>query len=156
MAVIRWLKTYRGSSLEEVEGRLGLGGLPTCAGSQRRAFCLLLGGRARNTNGWRAGRELEVSFETSLPPITPGMQVPICFFSLESHALLPGRLQDAGTMKAFAQAFRVADSGQGPPGREPALCSGAFPIAGPSGEACRVREQTEEAPPGKADTHLGS
>lgn len=32
-------------------------------------------------------------------------------------------------MKPFAEMFRVADSGLGLLGREPAVCIGAFPIA---------------------------
>lgn len=35
------------------------------------------------------------------------------FISSETHALLQRRLQDARTMKPFAEMFRVADSGLG-------------------------------------------
>lgn len=51
------------------------------------------------------------------------------FISSETHALLQRRLQDARTMKPFAEVFRVADSGLGLLGGEPAVCIGAFPIA---------------------------
>lgn len=51
------------------------------------------------------------------------------FISSETHALLQRRLQDARTMKPFAEMFRVADSVLGLLGREPAVCIGAFPIA---------------------------
>lgn len=65
------------------------------------------------------------------------------FISLETTALLQSRLQDAGTMKPFAEMFRVADSGQGLLGQEPAVCTGAFPITGPSGEACSEKQKTK-------------
>lgn len=85
-----------------------------------------------------------------------GMGEPI--ISLETYALLQRRLQDARTMKPFAEMFRAADSGQGLLGREPAVCIGAFPIAGPSGEACSEKQEKKKktAPTLKADTRFGS
>lgn len=70
-------------------------------------------------------RELEVTvwLEATLAYGNP------VFISPETHALLQRRLQDARTMKPFAEMFRVADSGLGLLGREPAVCIGAFPIA---------------------------
>lgn len=75
-------------------------------------------------------------FETTLV-----CQIPL-FISLETVALLQSRLQDAGTMKPFAEMFGAADSGQGLLGQEPAVCTGACPITGPSGEACSEKQKT--------------
>lgn len=65
--------------------------------------------------------------------------------SLECLALL-SRLQDARTMKAFAETLGVAGSGQGPLGQAPTVSSAAFPIAGPSGEACRAKQEAKRHP----------
>lgn len=75
------------------------------------------------------------------------------FISLETHTLLQRRLQDVRTMKPFAEMFRVADSDQGLLGQEPAVCTGAFLIAGPSGEACSEKQKTKRHPPSRL-THI--
>lgn len=75
------------------------------------------------------------------------------FISLETHTLLQRRLQDAKTMKPFTEMFRVADSDQGLLGQEPAVCSGAFPRAGPSGEACSEKQKIKRCPPSRL-THI--
>lgn len=50
-------------------------------------------------------------------------------------------------MQPFVEMLRAADGGQGPLGQEPAVCGGAFPIVGPSGEACSEKQKTERPHP---------
>lgn len=78
--------------------------------------------------------------------------------SLETHALLQRKLQDARTMKPVAATSRAADSGQGLLGRQPTVSIGALPIAGPSGEACAEKQEKKKkkVPTLKADTHSGA
>lgn len=130
LAVARLLKAHRELQHRRGFDRQGQGGLSTCAWSQRRSFCLLPGGRAGDASWDDRELEVEVWLEATVTCAIP------LFISLETHTLLQRRLQDARTMKPFAEMFRVADSDQGLLGQEPAVCTGAFPIAGPSGEAC--------------------
>lgn len=60
---------------------------------------------------------------------------------------LQRRLQGGRTMKPFVERLRAADSGQGPLGQEPAVCGGALPITGPSGEACSEKQKTKRPHP---------
>lgn len=55
--------------------------------------------------GEGAGRELEVSFKSPPHTHTHWHAGSHLFISLESHALLPGRLRDARRMKPSAEMF---------------------------------------------------
>lgn len=77
----------------------------------------------------------------------PTLACSIVCSSLETHALLQRRLQGGRTMKPFVERLRAADSSQGPLGQEPAVCGGALPITGPSGEACSEKQKTKRPHP---------
>lgn len=105
-------------------------------------LCPLPRCRARDTS-W-GDRELDIGVWSEAPHWPVGSYL---FISLETNALLQRRLQDARTMKPFVEMFRIADGSQGPPGQEPAVCGGAFPIAGPSGEDCSEKQKTQRPHP---------
>lgn len=102
LAVARLLKAHRELQHRRGFDRQGQGGPPTCAWSQRRNFCLFPGSRAGDTSWDDRELEVEVWLEATVTCGNP------LFISLETRTLLQRRLQDARTMKPFAEMFKVA------------------------------------------------
>lgn len=122
LAVPDCSKPTESSSLEEVlKGRVRVG----CPHVLRAREGPFAPSRAAGP-GTQAGVTGSSRWQCGWKPLACGNPV---FISSETHALLQRRLQDARTMKPFAEVFRVADSGLGLLGGEPAVCVGAFPIA---------------------------
>lgn len=75
---------------------------------------------------------------------TLACRIPFIYFS---RSLCPApekalRCENNGTIRCDVQRRR----GTGLLGQEPAVCSGAFPMAGPSGEACSEKTENKKVP----------
>lgn len=144
MAVARLLKTQRDVQLRRDFEEQGQGEQPRCACSQWRAFCSLLGCRAKDLS-W-GERELEVGVWSEARPAC-GISL---FISLETLAL-----QDARTMKPFAEMFGV-QTVAGPAGPRASSVRWCIAHRRPIWSGLLRKTENKKAPARKADTHFGS